>query len=214
MVRIVPRPLRGVWSSRNRYLRILRTCLYRSRCYKCGLLGLQPIPRRDEAIRITDLRELTISDRNRTDHALKSARPDWPTRREYDYRKHSDLGRAEWIQGGVTCGVFHPNGPRFSYTTPELMGDLWPQALNDGAAVIRVPDLTAPLGSRIVAVVTTFLEPLVKPHDCNRYRKYRPGRSPAEHVNERRERLRTLFTAIGVAGAVLGGVAALIKWLF
>jgi len=53
------------------------------------------------------------------------------------------------------------------------MGDLWPQAVNDGA-IIRVPDLAAPLGGRIVAVVTTFIEPLVKPHDCNRHRRYSP----------------------------------------
>ena len=205
MLRKAAQTLKQIWSNRGAVFKIGRTLLYRRRCYKCGLLGLQeiPPPAGTSDFDIEDLREFKTQDRNLVDQARKSLRQEWPRRREFDYRKHNNLGQADWIKGGVTCGVSDPRGPNFSYTTPELMGEIWRQRLDDGA-IIRVTDLSAPMGSRVVAVVTTFLEPLIKPHDCEHYRRYRPGLSPSAHIKEPRERIRTLLQAIGAFVGIVG----------
>ena len=154
---------------------------------------------------LDDLREIGVDARNGIRWELKVARQKGQMDGEFDYRKSRDLGLTSRIHGGVKCGVAHTYGARTTWVILDRMPPEMVSAVMQEGYVLRVDDERNPLG-RPSAVGQTFVESLVKPHDCELYRKYRPGLSPDAHVGERRERLRTAaYVAAGI-----GGVAAIV----
>ncbi len=182
--------------------RRIRTIILRRRCYKCGLLGFYPYP--DNAgMPLADLQELGVAARSRAEWELKVARKRGDMDREYDFRRGNSLGIAKWIRGGVKCGVSAPFAPRTTWTTRDAMPpDMYSRTI-DSSAPVHLPGSDNPLYPD--ALAQTFIEQLVRPHDCRQFIKYRPGRAPREHPDERRQRIRTFWVVV----AGLGGLATL-----
>lgn len=81
--------------------------------------------------------------------------------------------------------------------------------------VIREPDPQSrnPFG-RVVAVVQIFVWPLVRPHSCPEFMRYRPGLSPVKHVEAREGARRWKRDALMTLGGVVLGafLGAFLQW--
>ena len=199
------RTARSQWPYRKRTFRFWRK---RARCYRCGLLGFYAqFEQRDQPIGGLD--ELSVGLRDRTHVAVVDARAKGEIRHEYDARYGNDLGTADWIKGGVRCGVGDGRGPATTWALRrdadprEFLSQGWGGALITGEPG---PKFKGPLGNPI-AYVQTFTWQLVRPHDCPYFVEHQPGNRPVEHVGlktgERRERVRTFWIVAGAIAAIL-----------
>lgn len=199
--------IRSLLRARRLYWRIARTFVKRRRCYECGLLGFYPFPEGYDST-IAELREWPVGERDMADHELESASRRGLIRGKYDFRKSSNLGIAKWLVGGVKCGVGNPLGAQTMWARKENFPDGQFAEMLDSSAVVRRASSAHPMGSEVVAVAQTFVEPLVRAHDCRQFRRHRPGYSPEQHVTMRRERLRTVAAVL----AGVGGITTIV-WL-
>lgn len=191
----------------------LKNRLYHRRCMNCGFLGAVPMP--ESSRTLADLGEVTAGPRQQWMHRLKTQREAKLNGSEYDPVMHQDLGLDEATPYGVMCGLRRPEGPdqptmfivpRRSVYEPDPAPPLPPG--------FQVRDTTSPgvppLG-RVVAVIQTFVWPLVRPHACPEFTKYQAGLMPEEHKKRREWLFRwKLGAAVTIGVVVLGGV---LKWL-
>lgn len=164
--------------------RRLMNWLRHHRCARCGLLGAVAGPNSSRAL--PDLGEVAAQYRRQWMHKLKDARDRKHLRgSEYDPVMGQDLGIDKSTPFGVMCGIGRPEGPRgpMFFVPGEGNEDM---AYATPGYIIREPDPSSrsPFG-RVVAVVQTHIWPLVQPHTCPRFRRYRDGLSPAQHIDER-----------------------------
>lgn len=195
--------------------RIARTKRREARCHSCGLLGFYTDPEmRDGSM--DRLLELPTGQRSTLGGELGNARKAGRIKHEFDFRQQPDLGRVDWLQGGVRCGVGDHRGPRSTWSirrdqdVREFLA-MW----GDNGAVVTIddPESRGILGN-VIGVVQTFRWPLVRPHDCPYFMKHVPGRTPHEHIELRESRRSArIKNAIYLAAAILAAAVALIVGL-
>jgi hypothetical protein len=195
----------------------LQRRLYRRRCMDCGFLAA--VARPDSSLALVDLDEVKPMPRQHWAHALRVAREMGKLQgSEYDPTMGKDLGLDEGTPHGVMCGLGRPEGPdRPTFVMPprRRRNPETPPPPPGPGFVIRDPSqpgeasLSGFLG-RVVAVVQTPVWPLVRPHSCPAFMKYREGLSPAEHVAAREGARRWKRDAVLTVGGVVLG--AFLTW--
>jgi hypothetical protein len=188
-----------------------RNHLYRRRCAGCGFLGAVSLP--DSSRALADLGEVKPMPRQQWMYSLRTAREMGKLHgSEYDPVMGQDLGLDEGTPHGVMCGLGRPEGPHQPTFVMPMRKESGVLPRDPGPGfVIRVPDSTVPSPfGRVVAAVQTPVWPLVRPHSCPAFMKYREGLTPAKHVTAREGGRRWRRDAL----VALGGVAlgALLKW--
>ena len=192
----------------------LRNRLYHRRCMDCGFLGAVPLP--DSGRALPDLGEVTAGPRQQWAHMLRTARERHKLHgSEYDPVMGQDLGLDEGTPYGVMCGLRRTEGPdqpifynvpRRSVYEPDPVPPLPPG--------FQVRDMEAPgappLG-QVIAVIQTFVWPLVRPHACPGLMRYHGGLTPNEHKKRREWLHRWKLGAVLTVGIAFLG--ALLKWL-
>lgn len=184
---------------------------------RCGFLGAMPRP--DSSTALADLGEVTAEYRQRWEHALRTAREMKKLHgSEYDPTMGQDLGIDSGTPFGVMCALGRSEGPgRPTFHVPgrrETQAEFM-QHRSEGF-IIREPDasLPSPFG-RVVGVVQTFVWPLVRPHSCQAFMRYKAGLSPAQHVDAREGvRKWRKRAVVGLLTVVLGSLATVLftRW--
>jgi hypothetical protein len=189
--------------------------LHRRRCAESGFLGAVPLP--DSSRELGAIGEVTAIPRQQWMHLLKTRREAGKLNgSEYDPVIGQDLGLDEGTPYGVMCALQRPEGPgQPTFFVVPRRGVYEPDPSPPLPPGFQVRDTTAPgappLG-RVVAVIQTFVWPLVRPHACPEFVRYRAGLTPEEH-KKRREWLHRwkLGAAVAIGVAVLG--ALLNEWI-
>jgi len=181
----------------------------------CGFLGAAPLP--DSSRALAELGEVTAVPRQQWAHTLRTTREMGKLHgSEFDPVMGQDLGLDEATPFGVTCGLGRPEGPRqpvFFLVRPRSVYEEGPAPPLPPGFQVRDTSTagSGPLG-RVTAVIQTFVWPLARPHSCSAFMPYRPGLSPAQHI-DRREGTRRWWrqAVVGLVGIVLG--VLLTRWL-
>lgn len=195
----------------------LKIRLFRRRCANCGFLGALEHPNSSRALG-DDVGEVTEEHRQRWRHRLATARETGKIQgSEYDPRMGQDIGFDPGTTFGVQCSLGRPEGPSYAqFRVPgprESLEDFTARA-SESEYIIRVkdPSYRSPFG-RPIAIVTVPVWPLVQPHACPAFMKYREGLTPAGHQSRREWLYRwKLGAAVTVGVAVLGAVVTLLTW--
>jgi hypothetical protein len=135
---------------------------------------------------------------------------------EYDPRVGQHIGIADWLYGGVKCGIgdFRDGVTAWAVPGPResTAGFL---RMNHSGALVRVQDASAPgpLGAS-KGVAQTIVWNVVRPHDCPHFIKHRPGLTPCEHVQRRENAQRRLRVSIrnGLLSIGASLIAGVILW--
>lgn len=190
----------------------MKNRLYRHRCGECGFLGA--LPRPDSSRALPDAAEVAEEHRQRWRHRLRTEKEGGNLNgSEYDPRMGQDIGYDAGTPFGVLCTLGQPQGPTYAQfqvpgrreTVEEFM-----RRVSPNAHIIREPDPSSPSPfGRMVGTVTTPVWPLVQPHACRRFMKYRAGLTPAEHKTRREWLFRWKLGAAVAVGVAL--LTALLK---
>jgi hypothetical protein len=187
----------------------LKNRLYHRRCVNCGFLGAVRLP--DSSRALPDLEEVTANPSMYWKRLLQDARQMGKLHgSEFDPVMGQDLGLDEVTPHGVMCGLGRPEGlhnPVFFMVPPRSSNEGEPAPpLPPRFQVRETTDLSRGIG-RVIATIQTFVWPLVRPHTCPAYLKYREGLTPVQHV-EWREGVRRWRrdAVVGLVGIALGVV--------
>ena len=184
--------------------------LYRRRCMNCGFLGAVPLS--DSSRALADLGVVKPMSRQQWAHALRIAREMGKFHgSEYDPRMVQNLGLDEATPFGVMCGLGRPEGPlqpTFFLVQRRSVYEPTPEPpLPPGFQVREATPPGDPRLGRVIAVIQTFVWPLVRPHACPAFMKTREGLTPAEHAAAREGARRWKRDAVVVfIGIVLGAL--------
>lgn len=206
--------LKRMWQRSAVRRRILRTRLHPSRCHRCAWLGFYERPGGATGP-VGDLLELPVGARSQLEGQLTNARRAGRISHEYDFRRQNDLGSADWLTGGVRCYLGEARGARSMWAVRGTQAtgkflDLW----GDSGAVVNEPDpdYPGPLGN-VIAVVQTFVWPLVRPHNCPHFTRHHPGLAPREVSAWKERRSAHRWKALGVVVGAVATIAAVAQLL-
>jgi hypothetical protein len=126
-----------------------------------------------------------------------------------------ELELDESTPNGVACSLGRREGSRSTFHIVPRRSVYEPEPAPPLAPGFQVRDTGAPgsppLG-RVVAVIQTFVWPLVRPHACPEFARYHAGYTPAEQRTRRETRRRWMFeAALAIGGIIVGAILA--AWL-